>query len=308
MDITLITKDNMQGHYAHALIQHVSGRKVHAVYEDRLQYDNIKQYVHEEAHILMFVGVGFSKGALDGVQQNLQNMGFGRDIPFTYVYHVSTWGEPLTLEGTNSIVKDDEAPISVLKQLIEKSGDFDWEWDVGALKVLEALNQYQRYDFKEHPHSLPLLLKLTSEVYRTRTHEVLKMSKKGVEPIQPLWETQYNQMEQYIAKKLTSARVSTVTNKVVVLLYAERFENEIAHRLIKAYESSGYNEVIVLVGKQTRGDDMFHIRVSETLDAGHIAQRLNNGKGNKHASTVFLGDNREPLLNVVTQQLLAIFG
>ena len=114
-------------------------------------------------------------------------------------------------------------------------------------------------------------------------------------------------MEAYIGKKEAQTKTSTVTygGKYynVAFVYAEEFQNELAHHLLKDFQSRKFDHLVVLVGSHTQSNDRLAVRTTADVDASLIAKAINGGKGKPQAASVFLSDTPSANFNIIIQQL-----
>lgn len=307
--IKLLAAKNIQGYYADALLNWCTKKDVRTVYLDKLNYGEVDRYVEEQDSVLIILGFGFTKNQTSAFSEALARCDL--DVPFASIYHFASWGDECELPLVSSYVDEVMSPVKLMRKNLGQNGDHEIISFTKNLQLLTevvgAIDDYHSYSFESKGNQLSLTLNLLGTHLKGHIsdHSDISSVDELLEQYEELVTSTYENMNDYISRKLDIAKVSTVGNYLVVFLYAEDYVNEIAHKFIEAYTAAGYANVIVLVGKHTKGDDMFHIRVSKGLDAALIAHKLNRGKGKEQAATVFLGDTREYMFNAVKKQLLS---
>lgn len=304
MSTAIIATNNLFGHYSSLLIEHFREERVSSSFPRKLEYDNIYSLVGEEDTTLVIVGFPYYKSQRAALEDTINELALVGN-PFTEVTYISTWGDEIDIEGVHHIFKEGVPLTNLVAEYITRGTEMinPVDLNVGGKKLVKYLEEYHNYEFLHHKASAPLSLKLLSDVYGQDVSHAVELTDTDIHFDPVIRDALYRKMENYIRDKLGKVETKAVNGKVVLLVYAEEHHNEIAHKLIDAYSASGFKDVIVLVGKQTRGDDMFHIRVSSDLDAGKIAKVINNGRGNEHAATVFLGKPRAFVMNSIEEQL-----
>lgn len=315
--ICLIASNNIQGHYADLLLRvGTKDTQVNSHFPRKFNFGEVGEYLGENDTVLIVVGFGYKKSENRALIESLERSNF-YNMPFTAMYHYASWGDVIEADNTISSTVDEViSPIKLMKTQLSsiKSGlgklTENGMFMQGLVKDIEA---YHNYSFTNLPSTFSLELKLLGDVYRGSTGAVLanQLESEDEPTVRVLinknadtLRIEQGKMEDYIQYKIGTAKVNTVGQYVLVMLYAEEYTNELAHQFLDNFKQAGYDKVIVMIGKHTKGDDMFNIRVSEGLDAAEIARKLNNGKGKAHAATVFLSQPLEALLKVTSQQLL----
>lgn len=315
--IQLIGSNNVQGYYTELLLKMGVEDKVKAYFPRRFNFHDVGQFVDDKADCVVIVGFGFKKNQQEAFIQALKDLSL-YDTPMTEVYHFASWGDVIE-DSTGSIHSFVDEELSPVKLLYKNFGKVSnplktiKQQDMFLFELVQAIDDYHTYTFREKGNDNSIKLKLLGDFYRRNTGSNIYKNLLGNRNpsvgaiLTDFWEQvaeEESKMHDYLREKLAITKVFTVGDTVVVMLYAENYINEIANEVIEAYKASGYSKVVVMVGKQTRGDDMFSIRVSEGLDAGVIAQKINNGKGKERAATVFLGKPIDFIAKSVHQQLL----
>lgn len=316
--ITLIAPNNIQGHYAELVLRKGTWDKVHVVYPRLFSFKDVADYLHEQTDCLIILGMGYKKSEHKALIDSLDRANMYQ-IPMTEVYHFASFGDKIEAEGVYSYVDEEKSP---LKLLYENFGKVDQP--IKRLipgktiieELVEFIDQYHTYTYEQLGNTEPLKLKLLSDLYEEATAEtILKIENNNrlgkLEHVSTILsfhgsdiELREKHMKKYIADKLRTVTVFNAGNYVVIMLYAEQYTNEIASEFIRTYQGAGFQNVIVLIGKHTKGDDMFSIRVSEGLHAGEIAKKLNGGKGKERSAVVFLTRPIDYLSKSVQKQLL----
>lgn len=304
MATTLIAPHNFFGYGSHLLLDKFLPGEVHAKFLAKINYGELEQHISEDTTVLIIVGLPFYSSQTDSFTELLDKLSL-RGLPFTEVIHIAAWGDKPEIDGVVSFYQENKCLTDIVADFLTKGAELvkPVELNVGGKKLVQYLSEYHSYSFLHYPTSAPLSLKLLADTYRDNFYTAVELTDNGVEFDSTLRDSLYTSMESYITRKLDTVEIRLINDCVFIMLYAEQFHNEIAHRLIKAYTEAGYSDVVVFIGKQTKGDDMFHVRVSTNLNAGEIAKRLNSGKGNEHAATVFLGKTRQALMNSLESEL-----
>ena len=305
MSVALIASNTMFGYYSKVLLSSMIEDKVHATFVRRLNFAELEEYVTDETTTVIIIGHPYANSQESSLREVLTKLDIDGNIPFTQLIHVCNWGDTIKLPGVVSIVEEETSVTKALSDYIATGSSIfgETEMNVGARKLVNHLESYHQYDFMHHRTSQPLSLKLIADAYRGRVDQAVKLTDEGVTFDYGLRDSLHEQMEEYIYGAIDKVAVELVNGTIIAVLHAENYHNEIAHKIMSAYQQAGYQNVIVLIGKETRGDDMFHIRVSDNLDAESVAKHLNNGKGNKHASTVFLGKHRQAEINIIKAKM-----
>lgn len=304
--ITVIASNNMFGHYSDVMIRHAYGEDIHSVFPRKFDIKNMEDYIDPQSHIIIIVGHAFFANQLGYLREMLQEIHFDETLPFTEIIHVASFGAEIDIPDVKSYVNDNSITKTLSEVMADGTDLLDpVEFDSGMKKIIQALQEYHEYSFMQHPNSLPLNLKHLSDIYKKNVNKAVTLDKKGVHYDPDLATSLYGNMQEYVNDKLDKVEAKVLNGTVICLTYAEEHHNELANRIIKAYNDAGYLKVIVLIGKQTRGDDMFHIRVSQNagLNAEEIAEQINDGRGNEHAATVFLAKPRGLLIEMVIKNL-----
>lgn len=172
--------------------------------------------------------------------------------------------------------------------------------------ILENINRYHTYS-PEHVSGLPWEMVLLSEHFReglSSIYDEWKSLKDNLVSMSDIRVRLRENANEYIFRKVDSCRIKEVSyadkRLFVFMLYAENHVNEISHQLLNSVAEYGV-PTAVLVGKHTRGGDLFSIRTSEGVSAAGIADVLSGKRSGKdRVGSVFL-----PATLDVTSQAVA---
>lgn len=310
MAVTLIATGNMFGYYSRLLLEHVTTDEIHAHFVRKLNFSELDNYIDDDTSSVLIVGIPFYNSQKTGLEGALERAKVSLDLPFFELAHLSNWGDKIELPGVVSRISEETSLITMVAEYLQQEEGFfhSKEFNVGAKKLVSYLESYHNYDFLHHKASAQLSLKLLADTYRGRVYKAVTLTDEDIEFDTDLRDSLYERMEEYIYSAVDKAEVELINGVVVALVYAEDYHNEVANKIMVAYKEAKFPNVVVFIGKDTRGDDMFHIRVSdEKLNAESIAKFVNNGKGNAHASTVFLGKHRKAEINILKTKLSNYF-
>lgn len=308
--IKVIASKNIQGYYADALLTWCTDKEVKTIYLDKFIFGELDNYIEENDSVIVIIGFGFTANQSSALNEAVSRGGL--DVPFASVYHFASFGDTIEIPNIFSYVDEILSPIKLMRKNLGQNGDHEiisFTRNLALLtEVVSAIDDYHSYSFEKKGNKLSMPLKLLGEQLKGHISDSRDITSIDdvLEHYNEIIISSQENMNDYISRKLDIAKVDMVGNHLIVFLYAEEYVNEIAHKFISAYGASGYSNVIVLIGKHTKGDDMFHIRVSDGLDAGEIAYKLNRGKGKAQSAVVFLGDTRAYMFNAVKKQLLTV--
>lgn len=300
--ITFIGAHNEQAYYTDYLLKR-SNKGVDSHYPERFVMQDTGSYIKNTTTAVVIVGLGFKKSEQDSFTNSIMTS----DNPNVEIRHFASWGD--IIQGDKVISKVDEvgSPIRLMYNTL-KEGLVDEE--EFSENIVEYLDSYHRFTFKEGTpvmvfkaladfYTIGLAEKLIRTSYKTN----VELIRDNLEEIR----VETTKRSAYIKDRAETATVSVVANTAVVMLYAESYVNELAYYLKGLHQKDNIKEVIVLVGKHTRGSDMFSIRTSEGVDAEQVAKALGSNMGGKpRVATVFLTRPVDSLTNVVTRQLLTM--
>lgn len=248
---------------------------------------------------VILLGKPIEENQVASLDNTLESMA---SMPFNIVGHFANWGETLSIpisevdEKVNYVTKLVDIIGSgqeIVKFKDEPSKEF-------AKGIAEGLQSHQQYDGGMLGKSLMLL----AELYQV---DIINKDYKSIEDIgnteEVVLRSLRRNMKDYVNRKIEEADMQ-ITNKgtIVVSLFADRYDNELGQLFIKSLAKDG-RKVIILMGKQTRGDDIYHIRTSEGISAKEVAQTLNNGQGKDRAATVFLPKGNQSVYNTINTTL-----
>ncbi|AIA64512.1 hypothetical protein [Listeria phage LMTA-34] len=303
--IQLITKNNMQGYYADYLLRKVSTHEVRTTYLEKFRLQDITSY-SADATIIIVLGFSYSDREAGATVSNFEEYSATFNNPFTFFYHFASFGDKFKYPNIDSLVDEKISPVMVMyNTLKEKNPDFlIAEKDKEAMLIATAVDDYHCYRFAETGNGLSLPLKELGDLYGRYLAD-LYGSMPLVELIQSnktIIKVRQEYRNYYIKKKIEQSKRQLVKDVMLYFVYAEEYENEIAHHIIdKAKEVN--DRVLVLVGKHTTNNDMFHVR-SHNIHAGEVAKLINKGSGKESTAVVFLGDSKTPTFNAVVKVLL----
>lgn len=315
--ICLIASNNIQGYYADTILRICSGKKVHSHFPSKFNFGEVGDYIQEDDDVIIVLGFGYRKSEHTALINSLEQKEF-YNLPFTGLYHFASWGDVLEADSTiSSFVDEEKSPVRLMKENLASLPDSIVRLNKQSMLlhgIVKDVEGYHTYSFHSTPKSLSLELKLLGDAYRGHTGAIIEkqLQESLDEPtVKMIFENNKETIQRekakmldYIQYKTGTAKAETVGEYVLVVLYAEEYTNELAHEFIANFTGAGFSKVIVMIGKHTKGDDMFNIRVSEGLDASMIAKGINNGKGKKQAATVFLGNPTTSVTKSLHQQLL----
>ena len=253
----------------------------------------------ENTYGVVLMGQPIQENQVEAVEQALRET---TEIPFTKAYHFANWGETLNIDV--SIVDEEINFVSKLVENIETRDSFikfkDKESAVFARQIAEGLQSHHVYDGGVIGKNLMLLSELYGEhLLEQRYDNLEQMGDKEELVLKSL----NKNMKEYVQRKVEEANIQVLDSGVVVVsLFAEKHINELGRFFINSLSANG-NRVIVMIGRQTRGDDMYRIRTSEGVSASQVAHKLNKGKGKERAATVFLPKGNEPVYNTIIRAL-----
>ena len=309
--IRFIGARNEQAYYAEYLIKNyikdIVPSDVQAYYPDRFLMKDIGDYITPGTSMIVIMGLPFKKA-----EQRAFNEAVAYSTnPEVSIYHFASWGDQLSeYDSFHSEVSETKSPIAMLHKALhtyEEMSDSPF-----VLELVELVDAYHRYDFNKLSASSVLLVKSLADVYQTDLAG--KLGTKRYIDYQTMYDLlkdneeviqrETNNRNSYIESRANMATVKYTGSIAVIMVYAEHYTNELAMELYGIHEVEGLTGMVVLVGKHTRGDDMFSIRTAGEVSASDVAKALGNHKGGKeHVANVFLNRPLDTLADAVTQQL-----
>ena len=299
----LILSNNLTGYIAHAMFRWCNYEETKVVYEDKLDWTRLNDYIDPDDDEIYIVGIpyfrsyDFSRVALSHSQ---------------FVYHMASFGDEIQVPFNSPLVSTvslTESPLLTLRNHLREDEETGNKMLLDELAV--AHNQYHTYTFDDTTDKIPLDLALLGNFFKDN----LSMLAEGCpNSLSILRDRSYvvlkslrANMEAYIGKKEAQTKTYTVTygGKYynVAFVYAEEFQNELAHHLLKDFQSRKFDHLVVLVGSHTQSNDRLAVRTTADVDASLIAKAINGGKGKPQAASVFLSDTPSANFNIIIQQL-----
>lgn len=224
------------------------------------------------------------------------------------VRHAATYGEVMDFEGDiiSKVYEKNNPLIDLPKFAREREvanniygiseGDM-----VDAMDIALSIDAYHRYDTGSKYFEKGLELILLMEVFGTDIEEVTNKTLSIARLMK-------HRMEEYVVKAIETAQVRGISgngkNMAVVVLYAERYVNEIAHKVIDYYLNQNGLPVIVMVGRHTSGSRVFSIRTSEGVSAADVSRILGDkARGKERAATLYLPSEDSKLTDSISNYL-----
>lgn len=301
--ILVLANKDFNGVYSALLLKHMVDEKV----EIRFPYDFIKELegVSENYNVVVLLGFGVEFRQLQSIQGHIQDM---IGVPFASVYHFATWG--VAIPGAHSYVIEDDSYIKTMysklgthedAELIPIKDVVGYEYEDRVGDFLDAVNNYQLYQFTKESYTQELVT--LHDLFRQHlvfVDDVPKLIEDNKEAI----EIHKKVIEDKIVNILRNVRLDVVNGFLIAVVYTNEHVNEVAHQIINTYMDAGYHDVLVFVGRRTRGSDLFSVRGSGRVHVGDICSQLDkSGKGKEKVGTVFLGDTSTATANIITHTL-----
>lgn len=306
--LTIVSRSNVQGYYVNYLVRAFlkeTETEIHTVFSDTVDLvsPEIATAV-KESSVILAVGLPFHESQRNAVTETLTLA----DNPFSLFFHVATYGDIyMNQDSFHSYVSEQLSPVKQLTYILPELKSF---YQIHRLDYVEnflnlyepvftALDSYHHYELQAHTMDYIEL----GWFYREHLARYAKLKASDlIDENRYVLQACHTNREHYIQHVLTRVQAHVIHSTVICFLFAERYENEIAQCLLSFYAKHGYTKIIVLVGKHTRGDDMFHVR-TQGVHAGEFAKQLNKGKGKENTAIVFLG---QPLQATYTALLQLI--
>lgn len=298
--IQLIVRKDVQGYYADMVIRRACQVDVETTYLDKFNVSDVAQY-NPDASVIIVFGFPVVKSEFSIIEKNMEQY----NNAFSSFYHFCSFGEQIPLDWVTSVVAEDYSPLKAMWDNIH------WDTDANLLKgvpekgeditqLVDILDKYHRYVFFEEGDITPLYFKLLGEFYKEKLYDNMleTPTKSIISNYQDIVEILVLQWHTYVNKVMERVSWSTVGDIHIAMVYAEDHVNEIAHMITETMKGNRMGKGVVLIGKHTREDDMFHVRTLN-LDASDVARRLNNGKGKADSAIVFLGNSTQVLSSTV---------
>lgn len=265
-----------------------------------LDFETIEEDIDKgKSEGVILLGKPVSDNQIQRVEKYLEEI---NNLPFTMNYHFANWGETIGVD--TSVVDEELNYTSVLVREISKGEGFikfkDNESEDFAKLIAEGLQSHHKYDGGLAGKNLMLLANLYGS-------NLLKKDYSSIEDIgdteEEVLTSLRSNMKEYVNRKIEEADIKVLDSELIVVsLFAEQHINELGEVFIKSLSRTG-SKVVVLMGKQTRGDDLYRIRTSEGVSANEVANTLNGGSGKERAATVFLPRGNQPVYNTIVRTL-----
>lgn len=202
-----------------------------------------------------------------------------KDInPNVLFEHYATFGDKVNNSLAKNYVNELISPINLLSY-----NHNDWFSDDKIFGV-ELLDKYHKYEL-DSEGDVEIFRALVL-FYDTNLKNYLKDDIRDFIDTNEVFIEHYNKDKSYyINKKLSQVSKFALSNNIELsIVFAERFENELAHEII---DNSSYDKVIVLVGNHTSRSDMYKVRTSN-VNANAVARLIGDGGGKENVGNFFL--------------------
>lgn len=302
--INILTTGDVFSYWGAYIIQNLTDTEIKLNNIPKINIKELREMVSDEEHSgIILLGVPVEENQVRIVDDTLEPL---TGFPFITCEHYANWGSKLV--NTQSYVDQEQNYLVGLVNNIVAGNTIykfaDKEAEELALDIVDSLQSYHTFEAntrKERGDQLILL----SDFYKEGL--VGHGNYSNIEGLLDANQGVINRLKinrtDYINRKLEQAVISRLdTGTLVVTLNAERHINEIGESFINGL-GKGADEVIVLIGHTTRGDDLYHIRTSEGVNAGEVARTLNYGDGKEHVATVFLSKANQPIYNTIYKVL-----
>lgn len=295
--IYVISSKNLYGLWGSFILNNLTTEEYRFEFTNKVNPNNIDFRDNDMGIILL--GIPLQENQVKSFQSNISNL---TDIPFVTAQHYANWGEGLN--NLDSYIDTERNFTQLLHETINNGEEIikyrDKESATLGKQITDALQSHHEYDGKKMGKDLMLLADYYGERLVDKNYKNFNdLYSKERETLAIL----NTQMKSYIDKKISQADIQELADRTaVVSLHAERYVNELGRVFINSLTNS-YDKVIVMVGKNTKGDDMYHIRTSEGVSATEVAQDLNNGGGKERAATVFLPKGNQYVYNTIITTL-----
>lgn len=289
--IHLYTKRSPQGYLGAFVLQLMfPDKEVHVTYDNNYRMQNEPAKLDPEAEIIIFLGYPYDIRYQEVIDDNL-----GTIInPFTKVYHFCSYGDEFKEGNVVSKVNEVESPVYELVGMLKPLATAEQSRLALADEWTALGDDYHRFDFSVKRQMSAMDFRELTRNLNEYMYEIL--GTKTVAGVAREFQTfiqAFNVMkEDRIKTNLRTISVQLEGDILVAIGYEEEYINELAHRFIDNALKQGFKHVVVLLGRKTRGDDIFSVRTTEGLHAGELAKYLNNGDGKERVASVFLGNAR----------------
>lgn len=297
--IHLFTKRDPQGYLGGFILQLLyPNKEVHITYDNTYSLIKESPNIDPEAETIIYLGYPFKESQRTVVTEQLGTI----LNPFTQVFHFCGFGDTFTEGNVVSVVDEDTSPVLNMVQQLESS-DLQIEPNrLGLAKEWADIgDDYHQYDF-----SIPRALDAKAFADFSKHANEFLYELIGVKtPLEvavsyQTWFNAFNvRQKEHIRKVKETLDVRAIDTVVLAIGYDDEYRNEVAHDFIETATKTGFTHAIVLMGRKTKGSDIYTVYTTKAIHAGAIAKHLNNGNGKERVATVFLGDAQKVTHNVV---------
>lgn len=299
----LILSNNLTGYVAHAMFYWCNNDETTVVYLDKIDWTRLNDYIDPDDDEIYIVGIPYFR-SYDFSRVSLAHS--------QLIYHMASFGDEIQVPFNSPLVSTvslTESPLLTLRNHLREDEETGNKMLLDELAV--AHNQYHTYTFDDTTDKVPLDLALLGNFFKDNLSMLAEGCPNSLHILRDrsyiVLQSLRANMDNYIGKKVAQAKMSTVTygGKYynVAFVYAEEFQNELAHHLLKDFQSRKFDHLVVLVGSHTQSNDRLAVRTTGDVDASLIAKAINGGKGKPQAASVFLSDTPSANFNIIIQQL-----
>lgn len=296
--LEVIADTNIYGLWGAYILDKLTDTKFSIKFEKGVNIKSLEDSANSEDSLGVVLLKPIQESQVESVEAVLQEF----DTPFTSAYHFANWGEEISIDVSvvdvevnlvTKLVETVDAGDAFIKFIDEDAANF-------AREISKGLQSHHLYDGGVLGKNLMLL----SEFYK---EDLLNNSYNSIEDMgdkeEKVLKRLNNNMKEYVGRKVGEANLQVLNSGVIVVsLLAERYVNELGRTFIESLTANG-SRVVVLIGQQTKGDDLYRIRTSEGVSASQVAHELNRGKGKERAATVFLPKGNTPIYNTIIRTL-----
>lgn len=299
--IKVYTSTDIYGVWGSFILNNLTEGDYEFNFNKGLDFNKLKEDIDEDAdsYCVVLLGKPIKENQVALVENALSEV---RNLPFTMTYHLANWGDKIDVDVstvdtkvnyTSKLIEEISKGTGFIKFKNKASEEF-------AKRIGEGLQSHHKYDGGLLGKNLMLLAELYQKDLINKSY--IKIEDIGTLEEDVLTSLRRN-MSNYVSRKVEEADIQVLDSGVIVVsLFAEQHINELGKVIIDSLSRNG-SKVVVLIGKQTRGDDLFRIRTSEGVSASGVAHTLNRGKGKERAATVFLPKGNQPVYNTIVRTL-----
>lgn len=301
--IHLFAKRDPQGYLGGFILQLLyPDKEVHITYDNTYGLTKEALEIDPEAETIIYLGYPFKE-----TQRTIVTEQLGTILnPFTKVYHFCSFGDTFTEPNVVSIVDEENSPVlNMVNQLIATDNMVGTTRAQLAKEWADIGDDYHRYDF-----SIPRALDAKAFADFSKHANEFLYELIGVKtPLEvavsyQTWFNAFNvRQKEHIRKVKETLDVRAIDTVVLAIGYDDEYRNEVAHDFIETATKTGFTHAIVLMGRKTKGSDIYTVYTTTAIHAGAIAKHLNNGNGKERVATVFLGDTQKVTHNVVESMI-----